>query len=245
MEDLSPRPGDLDPIEIASRDEIEALQFHRMKWSLRHAYDNSPSTGSASIEHGVHPDDLKSLADLAKFPFTTKPTCATPIPSACSPCRASKMVRIHASSGTTGKPTVVGYTAADIDTWANLIARRSARRAGGPAISCMSPMATACSPAGLARITGPRTAGLHRGADLGRDDRAAGDADHDFKPRIIMVTPSYMLSILDEFRRQGSTRARARSPSASSAPSPGPTPCAPRSNRRSTCTPSTSTACPR
>jgi len=203
MENLSPRPGDLEPIEIASRDEIASLQLSRMQWSLRHAYDNSPFYRARFDAHGVHPDDLKSLADLAKFPFTTKSDLRDTYPFGMFAVPRERIARIHASSGTTGKPTVVGYTARDIDTWANLAAR-SIRASGGRAGDIVH----------VAYGYGLFTGGLgaHYGAEKlgctvvpisgGMTERQV-TLITDFKPRIIMVTPSYMLSILDEFRRQG------------------------------------------
>ncbi len=203
MEDLTPRKQDLDPIEIASRDEIEALQFHRMKRSLKHAYENSPFYRKRFIEHDVHPEELKSLADIAKFPFTNKQDLRDTYPFGMFAVPQTKLVRIHGSSGTTGKPTVVGYTAADIDHWANLIAR-SIRAAGGRAGDILH------NAYGYGLFTGGL--GAHYGAERlgctvvpisgGMTERQV-TLIHDFKPRIIMVTPSYMLSILDEFRRQG------------------------------------------
>ena len=203
MEDLSPRPGDLEPIETASRDEIAALQLSRMQWSLRHAYDNSPFYRARFDAHGVHPDDLKSLSDIAKFPFTTKTDLRDTYPFGMFAVPREKIARIHASSGTTGKPTVVGYTAKDIDTWANLAAR-SIRASGGRAGDIVH----------VAYGYGLFTGGLgaHYGAEKlgctvvpisgGMTERQV-TLITDFRPRIIMVTPSYMLSILDEFRRQG------------------------------------------
>ena len=203
MEDLAPRPGDLDPIETASRDEIAALQLSRMQWSLRHAYDNSPFYRARFDAHGVHPDDLKSLSDLAKVPFTTKSDLRDTYPFGMFAVPREKIARLHASSGTTGKPTVVGYTAQDIDTWASLVAR-SIRASGGRAGDIVH----------VAYGYGLFTGGLgaHYGAEKlgctvvpisgGMTERQV-TLITDFKPRIIMVTPSYMLSILDEFRRQG------------------------------------------
>jgi phenylacetate-CoA ligase len=130
MLDLTPDRASLDPIETASRDEISALQLKRMKWSLAHAYENVPHYKAAFDEKGVHPDDLKTLADLSKFPFTTKIDLRDNYPFGMFAVPREKVVRIHASSGTTGKPTVVGYTAADIDTWSDLVAR-SIRASGG------------------------------------------------------------------------------------------------------------------
>lgn len=203
MEDLTPRKQDLDPIEIASHDEIEALQFHRMKRSLKHAFENSPFYRNRFIEHDVHPEDLKTLRDIAKFPFTVKQDLRDTYPFGIFAVPQSKLVRIHGSSGTTGKPTVVGYTAADIDHWANLIAR-SIRAAGG------RPGDILHNAYGYGLFTGG--IGAHYGAERlgctvvpisgGMTERQV-TLIHDFKPRVIMVTPSYMLSILDEFRRQG------------------------------------------
>ncbi|MFC5739863.1 Phenylacetate-coenzyme A ligase [bioreactor metagenome] len=203
MEDLTPNRKELDPIEIASRDEIEALQFHRMKRSLRHAFENSPFYRKRFIEHDVHPDELKSLSDIAKFPFTVKQDLRDTYPFGMFAVPQSKLVRIHGSSGTTGKPTVVGYTAADIDHWANLIAR-SIRAAGG------RPGDMLHNAYGYGLFTGG--IGAHYGAERlgctvvpisgGMTERQV-TLINDFKPSIIMVTPSYMLSILDEFRRQG------------------------------------------
>ena len=203
MLDLTPNPKDLDPIEIAARDEIEALQFHRMKRSLRHAYENSPFYRKRFIEHDVHPEELKSLADISKFPFTTKQDLRDTYPFGMFAVPQSKLVRIHGSSGTTGKPTVVGYTAGDIDNWANLIAR-SIRAAGG------RPGDRLHNAYGYGLFTGGL--GAHYGAERlgctvvpisgGMTERQV-TLMADFKPQIIMVTPSYMLSILDEFRRQG------------------------------------------
>ena len=122
-------PLPLDPIETASRDELTALQLERLKWSLAHAYENSPVYRRKFDEAGVHPDDVKTLADLARFPFTTKKDLRDNYPYGMFAVPHDRISRIHASSGTTGKPTVVGYTAKDIDTWANLVAR-SIRAAG-------------------------------------------------------------------------------------------------------------------
>src|SRR5690554_7309553 len=123
MKDLTPRKEELDPIEIASRDEITALQLARLKWTLRHAYENVPHYRKSFDAAGVHPDDLKTLADLSKFPFTTKGDLRENYPFGMFAVPREKVVRIHASSGTTGKPTVVGYTQRDIDIWADLVAR--------------------------------------------------------------------------------------------------------------------------
>jgi phenylacetate-CoA ligase len=203
MTDLTPSKDILDPIETASRDEIAALQFHRMKRTLKHAYENSAFYRKRFDEHGVHPEELKTLADIAKFPFTTKGDLRDSYPFGMFATPREKLVRVHASSGTTGKPTVVGYTQHDIDVWADLMAR-SIRAAGGRAGDI----------AHVAYGYGLFTGGLgaHYGAERlgctvvpvsgGMTERQVTLIE-DFKPAIIMVTPSYMLSILDEFRRQG------------------------------------------
>ncbi|MCK6405246.1 MAG: phenylacetate--CoA ligase [Rhodocyclaceae bacterium] len=193
----------LDPIEKASRDEIAALQLERLRWSLRHAYDNVPHYKAKFDAVGVHPDDLKSLADLAKFPFTTKQDLRANYPFGMFAVPREKLARVHASSGTTGKPTVVGYTLNDIDHWANLVAR-SIRASGG-------------KPGDLVHVAygyGLFTGGLgaHYGAERlgcavipmsGGQTEKQVQLITDFKPDIIMVTPSYMLAIADEFERQG------------------------------------------
>ncbi|EKE43090.1 phenylacetate-CoA ligase [Oceaniovalibus guishaninsula JLT2003] len=203
MNDLTPSPDILDPIEIASRDEIAALQQQRMAWSLRHAYDNSPFYRQRFDAHGVHPDDFRTLADLARFPFTMKQDLRDTYPFGMFAVPRERLARIHGSSGTTGKPTVVGYTKGDIDVWADVMAR-SIRASGGRA-------GDICHVAyGYGLFTGGL--GAHYGAERlgctvvpisgGMTERQV-TLMQDFKPRIIMVTPSYMLSILDEFRRQG------------------------------------------
>ena len=127
-----PEPGELEPIERASQDELRALQLRRLQWTLQHAYDNVPHYKRAFDAKGVHPSDCKSLADLAKFPFTAKADLRANYPFGMFAVPREQVVRVHASSGTTGKPTVVGYTQADIDTWADLVAR-SIRASGGRA----------------------------------------------------------------------------------------------------------------
>ncbi len=132
MVQRTPSPGDLEPIERASRDELQALQLARMQATLKHAYENVPHYRQAFDAAGVHPGDLKTLADLAKFPFTDKKTLRDNYPFGLFAVPREKVVRVHASSGTTGKATVVGYTQNDIDTWAGVVAR-SIRAAGGRA----------------------------------------------------------------------------------------------------------------
>lgn len=145
----------LDPMETASVDELRQHQLDRLRWSLKHAYDNVPLYRRRFDEAGVHPDDLQSLEDLARFPFTGKNDLRDNYPYGMFAVPQSEVVRLHASSGTTGKPTVVGYTRNDIDTWAGVVAR-SIRAAGGArATRCTCPTATACSPAAWARTTAP------------------------------------------------------------------------------------------
>ncbi len=198
-----PAPGELDPIERASRDELQALQLRRMQWSLKHAYENVPHYRKAFDDAGVHPEDLRSLADLAKFPFTDKKTLRDNYPFGLFAVPREQVVRIHASSGTTGKATVVGYTQNDIDTWANVVAR-SIRAAGGRRGDMVH------ISYGYGLFTGGL--GAHYGAErLGCTviPMSGGQTEKqvqlicDFKPSIIMVTPSYMLNIIEEFARQG------------------------------------------
>lgn len=140
-------PDELEPIETASRDEISALQLIRLKWSLQHAYDNVTHYRKAFDQAGVHPSEVKDLGDLALFPFTTKADLRNNYPFGMFAVPQSQVARVHASSGTTGRPTVVGYTAADIETWANLVARCLRAAACDQPTRFTSPMATACSPA--------------------------------------------------------------------------------------------------
>ncbi|SFD17582.1 phenylacetate--CoA ligase PaaK [Massilia yuzhufengensis] len=203
MVQRTPAAGELEPIERASRDELQALQLERLTWSLRHAYENVPHYGAAFDAAGVHPDDLKSLADLAKFPFTDKKTLRDNYPFGLFAVPREQVVRIHASSGTTGKATVVGYTAKDIDTWAGVVAR-SIRAAGGRAGDMVH------ISYGYGLFTGGL--GAHYGAEKlgctvipmsGGQTEKQVQLIQDFKPAIIMVTPSYMLNIIEEFTRQG------------------------------------------
>src|SRR5574343_1978906 len=196
-----PLPGDLEPIETASRDEIAALQLERLKWSLRHTYDNVAPYRAKCEAKGVHPDDLKCLADLGKFPFMTKTDLRDHYPFGLFAVPRTKLARLHASSGTTGKSVVVGYTKNDLDNWANVVAR-SIRAAGGRAGDMVH----------VAYGYGMFTGGLgaHYGAErLGcvAVPMSGGQTEKqvqqimDFKPEIIMVTPSYSLVIAEEFER--------------------------------------------
>lgn len=203
MEDLSPKPGDLDPIETASRDEIGALQLQRMRWSLRHAYDNVPFYRAKFDAAGVHPDDLHSLSDLAKFPFTVKQDLRDNYPFGMFAVPREQIARVHASSGTTGQPTVVGYTKNDLDMWADVVAR--CMRASGLRRGDVLHNAY-----GYGLFTGGL--GVHGGAEKlgltvvpvsgGMTQRQVRLIE-DFGAAGITVTPSYALSILDEYAAQG------------------------------------------
>ncbi len=198
-----PEKHELDPIEIASRDEIEALQLKRLRWSLAHAYENVPHYTSAFDRAGMHPDDLNTLQDLGKFPFTVKDDLRQSYPFGMFAVPREKLARIHASSGTTGKPTVVGYTQHDIDVWADVCAR-SIRASGGRQGDLVHVVY------GYGLFTGGL--GAHYGAEKlgctvvpmsgGMTERQV-QLIGDFKPDIIMVTPSYMLAIADAFATQG------------------------------------------
>jgi phenylacetate-CoA ligase len=199
----SPKPGDLEPIERASRDEIAALQLERLKWSVRHAYDNVPHYRKSFDEKGVHPDDLKTLSDLAKFPFTTKTDLRDNYPFGLFAVPRDKVARVHASSGTTGKPIVVGYTLKDIDTWADLVAR-SIRAAGGRAgDTCHVAYGYGLFTGGLGAHYGAERLGCTVIPMSGGQTEKQVQLIQDFKPEIIMVTPSYSLVIAEEFERLG------------------------------------------
>ncbi|CAH0245685.1 Phenylacetate-coenzyme A ligase [Massilia sp. Bi118] len=198
-----PQPGDLEPIERASRDELQALQLARLKQTLRHAYENVAHYRRSFDEAGVHPDDLTSLADLAKFPFTTKKTLRDNYPFGLFAVPREQVVRVHASSGTTGKPTVVGYTRRDIDTWADLVAR-SIRAAGGrPGDMVHIAYGYGLFTGGLGAHYGAERLGCTVVPMSGGQTEKQVQLIQDFQPSIIMVTPSYMLNIVEEFKRQG------------------------------------------
>lgn len=198
-----PKPGDLEPIERASRDEIEALQLQRLQWTLRHAYENVPHYKRAFDARGVHPDDLKTLADIAKFPCTSKADLRENYPMGMFAVPRERVARIHASSGTTGKPTVVGYTLNDIDNWANLVAR-SIRAAGGrPGDICHVAYGYGLFTGGLGAHYGAERAGCTVIPMSGGQTEKQVQLIQDLRPDIIMVTPSYSLVIAEEFERQG------------------------------------------
>ncbi len=203
MEDLSPRPGDLEAIETASVDELRALQTERLRWSVRHAYDHVAHYRAALDAVGVHPDDVRELSDLSRLPFTAKADLRENYPFGMFAVPREQVVRVHASSGTTGRPTVVGYTRDDVETWAVVMAR-SIRAAGGRAGHVLH------NAYGYGLFTGGL--GAHYGAERlgctvvpvsgGMTERQV-QLIVDFAPDLIMVTPSYMLAIIDEMERQG------------------------------------------
>ena len=203
MRDLTPDRASLDAIEIASRDKISSLQLERLKWSLGHAYDNVPHYRNKFDAAGIAPGDLNDLSDLGKFPFMVKDDLRQNYPFSMFAVPRQKVVRVHASSGTTGIPTVVGYTQNDIDNWARLMAR-SIRAAGG------RPGDIAHVAYGYGLFTGGL--GAHYGAEKlgctvipmsGGATQRQVQLINDFKPDIIMATPSYTLTIADEFERIG------------------------------------------
>ena len=198
-----PAPGDLEPIETASRDEVQALQLQRMRWTLQHAYDNVPHYQRAFDAKGVHPNDLQQLSDISKFPFTVKKDLRDNYPFGMFAVPREQVSRIHASSGTTGKPTVVGYTRRDIDNWADLVAR-SIRAAGGrPGDMVHVAYGYGLFTGGLGAHYGAERAGCTVIPMSGGQTEKQVQLIRDFAPNIIMVTPSYMQVINEEFVRQG------------------------------------------
>src|SRR5580704_17651098 len=200
---VAPAVGDLDPAERMSVDELRALQLDRLRWTLRHAYANVPFYREKFDAAGVSPEDCRSLDDLAGFPVTTKDDLRENYPVGMFAVPPGEIRRIHASSGTTGQPTVVGYTQQDLDTWSDLMGR-SIRAAGG------RPGDVVHVAYGYGLFTGGL--GAHYGAErLGCTVIPASGGMtprqvqliNDFEPSIIMVTPSYMLALIDEFERQG------------------------------------------
>ncbi len=201
MTSKMPLPGELDPIETASRDEISALQLERLKWSVRHTYDNVEPYRQKCQAKGVHPDDLKCLADLGKFPFMTKTDLRDHYPFGLFAVPRTKLARLHASSGTTGKSVVVGYTQNDINNWASVVAR-SIRAAGGRAGDMVHvAYGYGMFTGGLGAHYGVERAGCCAVPMSGGQTEKQVQQIMDFKPEIIMVTPSYSLVIAEEFER--------------------------------------------
>jgi phenylacetate-CoA ligase len=196
-------PYGLEPIETASRDEIAALQTERLKWSFAHAYDNVAAYRKKFDAAGVKPADFQRLEDLARFPFTAKQDLRENYPFGMFAVPQDKIVRIHASSGTTGKPTVVGYTQADIDTWADLMARSIRASGGRPGMKVHVSYGYGLFTGGLGAHYGAERLGCAVIPVSGGMTERQVQLITDFSPDIIMVTPSYMLAILDEFRAKG------------------------------------------
>jgi phenylacetate-CoA ligase len=193
----------LEPIEKAPLADLKKLQLQRLRWTLQHAYDNVPHYRKKFDAAGVKPEDCRSLADLAGFPFTTKSDLRETYPFGMFAVPMDRIVRIHASSGTTGKPTVVGYTAKDIDTWTNVMAR-SIRAAGArPGDKVHVAYGYGLFTGGLGAHYGAERLGLAVIPLGGGMTERQVQLITDFKPEIIMVTPSYMLAIADEMERQG------------------------------------------
>jgi phenylacetate-CoA ligase len=193
----------LEPIEKASAKKLREVQLKRLRWTLKHAYDHVPRYRKKFDAAGVKPGDCRSLADLARFPFTTKADLRETYPFGMFAAPMDRIVRIHASSGTTGKPTVVGYTAKDIETWTQVMAR-SIRAAGArPGDKVHVAYGYGLFTGGLGAHYGAERLGLAVIPLGGGMTERQVQLIADFKPEIIMVTPSYMLAIADEMERQG------------------------------------------
>jgi phenylacetate-CoA ligase len=193
----------LDPEERMSVDELRALQLQRLRWTLRHAYENVPHYKRSFDAAGVHPDDCRELSDLAKFPTTSKADLRDNYPFGMFAVPQDQVRRVHASSGTTGKPTVVGYTAQDIDNWATLVAR-SIRAAGGrPGDKVHNAYGYGLFTGGLGAHYGIEKLGATAIPVSGGMTPRQVQLITDFRPDIIMVTPTYMLTVIDEFEKQG------------------------------------------
>jgi phenylacetate-CoA ligase len=200
--DLRPDPAELDPIELASRDELAALQLERLRWSLRHAYDNVDHCRRRFDEAGVHPDDCGALDDLARFPLTTKDDLRSTYPFGTFAVPLDRVARIHASSGTTGRPTVVGYTQRDLDTWADVVARSIRASGGRPGDRIHVAYGYGLFTGGLGAHYGAERLGCTVIPVSGGMTERQVRLIVDLEPAVIMVTPSYMLAILDEMERQ-------------------------------------------
>ena len=203
MRDLTPDRASLDPIEIASRDEITSLQLERLKWTVAHAYENVDLYKCKFDAAGVHPDDLKAPDDIAKFPFTTKEDLRQSYPFEMMAVPMEQVARIHASSGTTGKPTVVGYTQKDVDNWAHLVARSIRASGGRPGDRIHVAYGYGLFTGGLGAHYGAEALGCTVIPIGGGMTQRQVQLIVDFKPDIIMVTPSYLLAVADEFEAQG------------------------------------------
>jgi phenylacetate-CoA ligase len=200
---MSPDKETFEAIERASVDELKALQLQRLQWSLRHAYDNVPHYTKAFDAAGAHPDDVRSLADLSRFPFLVKQDFRDQYPFGLLAVPREQAVRLHASSGTTGKPTVVAYTRNDIDNWAGLMARSIFAGGGRPGDIVHVAYGYGLFTGGLGAHYGAERLGCTVIPMSGGQTEKQVQLIRDLQPRIIMVTPSYMLAIAEEFMRQG------------------------------------------
>lgn len=198
-----PNPKELEPIETASVDELRSLQLERLRWSIGHAFEHQAPYRAKCDEAGVTPADLGSLDDLAKFPFTVKDDLRRAYPFGMFAVSQRDVVRVHASSGTTGKPTVVGYTKNDIDVWATVVARSIRASGGGPDDKVHVAYGYGLFTGGLGAHYGAEKLGAMVIPMSGGQTPKQVQLIRDFEPDIIMVTPSYMLNIADEFERQG------------------------------------------
>ncbi|MEQ4719742.1 phenylacetate--CoA ligase PaaK [Nonomuraea sp. B19D2] len=198
-----PAPDELDPIERASRDELIALQLARLQRTLSHAYQNVPIYRQKFDNAGVHPSDCKELGDVAKFPFTTKQDLRDCYPFGMFAVPREQVARIHASSGTTGKPTVVGYTKHDLDVWAEVVARSIRASGGRPGDIVHVAYGYGLFTGGLGAHYGAERLGCTVVPVSGGMTPRQVQLITDLRPDIVMVTPSYMLALLDEFERQG------------------------------------------
>ena len=195
--------GGLHPIESASRDEISALQLKRLKWSVKYTYDNVAPYREKCKKKGVHPSDLKQLKDLAKFPFMTKSDLRDHYPFGLFAVPREKLLRLHASSGTTGKPIVVGYTMNDLDNWANLVARSIYAAGGRPGDMVHVAYGYGMFTGGLGAHYGAERLGCTVVPMSGGQTEKQVAQILDFRPDIIMVTPSYSLVVAEAFEKMG------------------------------------------
>jgi phenylacetate-CoA ligase len=203
MQVLTPERFELDPIEIAPVEVIRGLQLHRLKWSLKHAYENVAHYRQAFDAANVKPEDLRSLDDLRLFPFTAKADLRANYPFGMFAVPQAQLARIHASSGTTGKPTVVGYTKRDLATWAQMVGRCIRASGGRPGMKLHNAYGYGLFTGGLGYHDGATDFGLTVIPVSGGMTERQVQLISEFAPDIITVTPSYLLAILDEFRRQG------------------------------------------
>jgi phenylacetate-CoA ligase len=203
MSDSNTSRAGFEAIEHASQDELRSLQLERLKQTLKNAYENVPHYRQAFDQAGVHPDDLKQLSDLSRFPFTTKKDLRDNYPFGMFAVPREKVVRVHASSGTTGKPTVVGYTQQDIDTWANLVARSIWAAGGRPGDMVHVAYGYGLFTGGLGAHYGAERLGCTVIPMSGGQTEKQVQLIQDFGPKVIMVTPSYFCNILEEMEREG------------------------------------------